>query len=441
MTSIMFRESKDRIIKKAVAVAFWVTVWFIVALFTDNRLLVASPYDTFKALTGLLIDVGFYKAVTGSLLRIMSGLIIGVASGVVSAVCAYRYEWFGELMTPFVNMCKTVPVAVFAVILLIWWGPSELALAVSAIVVYPGMYYNTLEGLKSCDVSMLEMARIFDMPVKNKLWYIYRPALKSYIMSSIKTLTGMSWKAGVAAEVIGLTGSSVGERLYTSKIYLDTAGVFAWAAVVVFISFLCETVVVKCADILFKVTPQCVAKKKGEAAAVDDKPAVIADRVSKSFGERVIFDSLTCTFEGRDNILSEPSGSGKTTLLRMIAGLEKPDAGSIITCGTVAMVFQEDRLSEDYTPVVNVMMVGIEEDRARRALLEVLDEDALNKPCRELSGGMKRRVAIVRAVESDADILLMDEPYTGMDKNTINRVLKYIKAGFKGKTLITATHI
>jgi len=156
--------------------------------------------------------------------------------------------------------------------------------------------------------------------------------------------------------------------------------------------------------------------------------------------------------DSRDVLLRGPSGIGKTTLLRIIAGLEKPDSGSVeISMGEAAhggkglrvgMVCQEDRLLEQLSSVDNVSLVdpSVSRERARRALSEILEPEALEKPVRELSGGMKRRVAIVRAVLPPSDILVMDEPFTGLDPKTRKRVIDYIRKNKGRRPLILASH-
>ena len=154
--------------------------------------------------------------------------------------------------------------------------------------------------------------------------------------------------------------------------------------------------------------------------------------------------------------MTDPSGSGKTTLLRMLAGLERSDQGeilwgikeagvdnvvsgdSMIDC---SMVFQEDRLCEDYSAVKNVEMVTGDRNKAIKALEQLLEPEALGKSCSQLSGGMKRRVALVRAMEAESSVVLLDEPFTGMDAVTRERAEKYIRQKKEGRILIIATHI
>lgn len=141
-------------------------------------------------------------------------------------------------------------------------------------------------------------------------------------------------------------------------------------------------------------------------------------------------------------LLTGPSGAGKTTLLRLIAGLEEPDYGEIIKPAglKLRMVFQEDRLLEHLTVLQNVMLEKGETDRARRLLSELdLSEEMMSCPD-TLSGGMKRRVAIARALCAEPDLLLLDEPFNGLDEEMRHKAAALISKEMQGKCVICATH-
>ena len=164
--------------------------------------------------------------------------------------------------------------------------------------------------------------------------------------------------------------------------------------------------------------------------------------IVKKYGDTLVLHRVNEVYEqGKTYYLTAPSGSGKTTLLRILAGLETPDGGSVEASFACGMVFQEDRLCEDYSAVKNVELVTGNRLQAEEALLALLEQDALGKPCSQLSGGMKRRVALARALESKSSYLLLDEPFTGMDAGTRKRAEEYIRNRQRGRTLIIATHI
>lgn len=428
-------------------VVFWLLVWLFLALWVDNDIILASPQEAVISLVEKLFQKKFWEAVFGSLVRISLGFMAGFCVAVLLAVQSSRFRFMEELLSPVMGLFKTVPVASFAVLFLIWWGSSFLAAAVSFLVVLPNVYISTLEGIKNTDKGLLEMAEIFRMPLKNKFFYIYRPAVKPFIISALKVSAGMSWKSGVAAEIIGTPSSSIGNGLYMSKIILDTAGVFSWTTVVIILSYMCEKLVLWLADAFFSMEPKCRGRKTDkvsdniECDRIEIKNIEI-NNISKAYGDQRVLSGVSAVYEpGGIYYLTSPSGSGKTTLLRIISGLEGADEGSVLRAGRYSAVFQEDRLCEEYNAVKNVAMVTGNEERAEKMLRELLPPDALSKPCRELSGGMKRRVAVVRAMEAESECVLLDEPFTGMDAVTKANAEKYIRDRQCGRTLIIATHI
>ena len=168
--------------------------------------------------------------------------------------------------------------------------------------------------------------------------------------------------------------------------------------------------------------------------------------LTKRYREKEVFDRASFFIEsGKTTAIMGKSGIGKTTLIKILMGLEKYDSGNIegLKGKKVAAVFQEDRLCENLSPVTNVLIVcekRITAERIRCELAEIGLGDSADKTVRELSGGMKRRVAIVRSIMAESDILVLDEPFKGLDQETKNRVIDYLKKRIEGKTVILVTH-
>lgn len=169
-------------------------------------------------------------------------------------------------------------------------------------------------------------------------------------------------------------------------------------------------------------------------------------RLTKSFGKQKVLHEVSLTLEdGKTYCLMGSSGSGKTTLFRILLGLETPDSGEIrgIEGKRFGVVFQEDRLCEAYSPLENVMMTAdsrLSMKEAKKELCRLLPEDSITRPVSALSGGMKRRTAICRALLASWDILLMDEPFTGLDEDTKQEVIRYIKEKAKGRLTLFSSH-
>lgn len=430
--------------KKIAAAAVWLLIWQLVTLLVDNRILLAGPWETLLALAERVRQGSFWLTVVCSLLRIGSGFLAGLALGLLLAATAGCFPLMEELLRPFMSLLKAIPVASFVVLFLIWWRSNVLAVAVSFCIVLPNIYVNTLEGIRNVDGGLLEMARVLEIPAWNRFFYIYRPALKPYLDSAVRISVGMSWKSGVAAEVIGTPALSVGEQLYLSKIYLDTAGVLAWTAVTVLASVLCEKAVLALWERFQRWEPRCRAAGGSPRRRNGGTVVLRLQQVSKSYGRVPVLQGVNASYEaGQRYYFRTPSGSGKTTLFRLIAGLEEPDKGGFIQRmgSRISMVFQEDRLCETYSALVNVDMVTGDRASSREHLLCLLEEADLDRPCRELSGGMKRRVAIARAMAAGGDVILLDEPYTGLDHESRSRAEQYIRNRGADSALLIATHI
>ena len=165
--------------------------------------------------------------------------------------------------------------------------------------------------------------------------------------------------------------------------------------------------------------------------------------VSKSFGDKMVFSNLNLRFPlGKASCVMGPSGCGKTTLLRLLMGLENPDSGNVHSITPPSAVFQEDRLLDSLTPLGNLRLVagrGREGDLTA-LLAEFGLREGLGKPLRGYSGGMKRRVAIARALLADYELLLLDEPFKGLDEETRASAAEVIISRAKGKTILMVTH-
>ena len=167
------------------------------------------------------------------------------------------------------------------------------------------------------------------------------------------------------------------------------------------------------------------------------------DHLEKQFGGTVLFRDLTFTVDG-PAVLWAPSGWGKTTLLRILMGLETPTAGRVQGAGRVSAVFQEDRLCPQLTAVQNVLLVlpgGRQEAAIRQDFARLgLDEAALALPARKLSGGQKRRTALLRALWAQSDTLLLDEPFTGMDPDALQASIALLRQRCGSRPVLLATH-
>ena len=229
------------------AAAFWLLVWegasLALAATTGGRmLLLASPVQALGRLLALAGTAAFWQAVAFSSLRILGGFLLACALAAVLAPLAARFQWVRDLLSPLVAVVKAVPVVSFIILALIFFSSENLSLLISALMVFPPVYLNVLEGIGHTDRQLLEMARVFRVPALRGIRYVYLPQVLPYFRSACGSALGLCWKSGIAAEVIGMPDGSIGEQLQQAKIYLNTPDLFAWTLVIVLVSLVFEKV-------------------------------------------------------------------------------------------------------------------------------------------------------------------------------------------------------
>ena len=235
------------------SVALWLLVWqggsmALAAAVPGGGLLLASPVQAVRRLLELLPSPVFWRAVGNSSARIFGGFLLSCGLALPLAALAAGRPWLQELLAPPVAAVKATPVASFIILALVWLDARSLSLFISALMVFPPVYLNVLEGLRGTDPKLLELARVYRIPLGRRIRGIYMPQVLPYFRSAASLALGLCWKAGAAAEVIGLPEGTIGERLYTAKIYLQTPDLFAWTAVILILAAAFDRLFLAAAD-------------------------------------------------------------------------------------------------------------------------------------------------------------------------------------------------
>ncbi|MDO4439140.1 MAG: ABC transporter permease subunit [Eubacteriales bacterium] len=190
------------------------------------------------------------------MLKTIGGFLLASLISIFAAFLSYYFKIIQELLDPFISLIKAIPVASYVILVLIWIrGSSYLSFVIAFLVVFPVSYINILNGLINTDKKLLELAKIFHVSFFKKLKYVYIPAIKPFLLSSFETTIGMSWKSGIAAELIGQPQNTIGYYLYQSKVFLDTADLFAWTFVIVILSYVFEKICTLLIKRYFKANP------------------------------------------------------------------------------------------------------------------------------------------------------------------------------------------
>ena len=225
---------------KFIAVVAALLIWQIAAMAVGLNMLLASPLQVAGRMLSVWREDGFLSTVVFSLGRVFAGFLLAFVAGIVLGVLSGRFKAVEYMLWPYVVTFRAVPVASCIILCLIWLSSRQLTVFIAFLIVFPVIYGNVLQGIKSTDPAMKEMSALFKVPWGRRFLYIYLPSIKPYLLSACSTAAGMAWKAGVAAEIIGVVKGSIGEKLYEAKIYLQSADLFAWTIIIIILSVIME---------------------------------------------------------------------------------------------------------------------------------------------------------------------------------------------------------
>lgn len=229
--------------RPALVTAFWLAVWQVASVVVDQEIFLVSPVGVVVRLAELVGTADFWGTVGHSLVRIAAGFLAAALVGALAATLAAASSVVDALLAPLVTAVRSTPVVSFIILVLVWAGSSRLAFVISFLMVVPIMFTTVREGIRHRDAGLLDVARVFRVPLLRRLPAIDVPAVLPFFIAGCQVGIGLAWKSGIAAEVIGLPQGSIGEQLYQAKIFLSTADLFAWTVVIVAVSYAFERVV------------------------------------------------------------------------------------------------------------------------------------------------------------------------------------------------------
>lgn len=416
--------------------AFWLAMWVLVAGLVAQPLILPGPGTVVVALLRLVCDVGTWAILVGSGVRILGGLALAAVCGGVLAGISSRSRAFARLVAPALSFVKATPVACVVVLLLIWLGSARVSIAAVFLMALPGVYFSLVEGLAQANKPLEQMFRLHGV----RGWRLFcahtwREVLP-FVLSCARAVIGMSWKAGVAAELIGMAAGTVGERIYRAKLLIETADLLAWTVLVVAASWACERVLVWLLRVSGPVAWGAAVRSHGRAGG----PAGggVAAELALAVGDRApwapALDGLVLRVPaGGCACVMGASGVGKSTLLALAAG----------ECAPCSMVFQDVRLVEDASALDNVLVCAdacVDASSAAALLRLLVPGVDVHARVAELSGGQRRRVEIARALLCPGDAVILDEPFTGLDAAARDACAEVVLDLLDGRMLLLATH-
>lgn len=228
------------LLKNAAVILFWFLIWEAAAYMIAQPLFLPKATDVIKRFLLLFSDGGSYIIALSTLLRILTGFLEGLLLGILLAILSYKLPLFEALFSPVMTVIRSTPVASFIMLLWLILGSGKLPAAIAVLMVLPVVYGNVFSGLRTMSPDLYEVCRIYGFsPVKTFTVYVY-PSVMPYFSPAAINALGLSWKAGVAAEVLAHTKLSIGNEIYLAKSYLEVETLYAWSLAVILMSLLLE---------------------------------------------------------------------------------------------------------------------------------------------------------------------------------------------------------
>ncbi|MGE5627527.1 MAG: ABC transporter permease [Solirubrobacterales bacterium] len=221
-------------------ILFWIFIWELGSLFINNDILLPSPIAVAIALGYLSLKGYFWLSVLSSVGRVLVGLFLSIGIGILLGIAAGLNKYVEELLNPLLITIKSTPIMSIIILALVWFKSTNVAVFTAILVCFPIIYTNVLQGIKSVDPQLIQMANIYKVKDKYIIKDIYVPSIKHYIISGVLMCLGLGWKVSVTSEVLATPKYSIGLNLLTAKTTLETAELFAWTVVVVLLSFAFE---------------------------------------------------------------------------------------------------------------------------------------------------------------------------------------------------------
>jgi len=235
MHSILHNKSR-----KLLIIIFWIIVWEILSLVINQEIYLPSPFSAFEALLDLLKSKDTYITIFYSSYRTLAGFFVSCAVGIVMGYICGVNKLFYDLFNPLIAIIRTVPVMSIIIIAIMWFKDTNVPIFVAFLMCFPIIWTNTVSGIKSTDIKLLQMCKIYNIKKVRVIKSVYFYSALPYIKASMISALGIGWKVTSAAEVLSLPKYSIGSYLYDSKVYLEIPDLFAWTVIIIFLSHIFE---------------------------------------------------------------------------------------------------------------------------------------------------------------------------------------------------------
>ncbi|KAF2955724.1 ATP-binding cassette domain-containing protein [Marinitoga sp. 38H-ov] len=440
-----------------------IALWYLISIFTNNPLLIPFPHKVFGEMVKLFRDYTFYLDLANTFLKIIVGFFISIIIGIPIGLITGLNNNIFQIFRPMLMIIQSSPVVSYIAIAMLWFGIGFYTpVFVAFMVIFPVIVLNISEGVKSTDKKLIEMAKVFNVDNKKIILKIYFPSLIPFLKSTLNMISGSMWKSVVVGEFLA-GDRGLGVSLSFSKIALNIDRVFAYTILLAIFGMISEKILKELSrkNLLRNTLSKKVLSRKILSMndlskndlskfemydAKEKKDNIIITNLNKKFDNNVILSDFNIIFENsKINILLGESGIGKTTILNILSNIVEKDSGEVYIQGKIGYIFQDDRLIPWLNIIENIRLINenisIMEIENYLKMLN-LEKEVLYMFPYELSGGMKKRINILRAIAYKPDIILMDEAFSSLDISNKYKIMnELLKIQNNEKfTIIMVTH-
>lgn len=227
-----------------VSIVFMASLWYFTATTMGSELILPTPMAVLARMGEILQGETFWKVIGGSMRHVVLGFLVALGAGIFTGILSglwTQVQWF---FYPWVQFLRATPVMSFILYLILFVPTPYIAIWVAFFIVFPIIHTNVLEGFKSVDPKLLEMADLYKVPMVQKLRRIYWPSLVPYLMAACVTGMGINIKAVITAEALALPEFSIGTEMFAARNYLETDLILAWTIVIILIAVLMDVLLI-----------------------------------------------------------------------------------------------------------------------------------------------------------------------------------------------------
>ncbi len=222
-------------------ILFWLSVWQLLAWKVGKELLLPSPYRVLLRLGELIVTANFWSSVFFSILRVVIGIAVALLAGTLLAFFTSRWRPLYDVVSPFITVIRSTPVASFILLFWLWLGSDALPAVICLLMVFPIAWSAASDAITALNKDLTEVCNVYHLSFSKRIRYFYVPSFFPYFLSASKTSIGLAWKAAVAAETLVVSPHSIGRHLSETRYTLETPELFAWTLVVIILSLAIES--------------------------------------------------------------------------------------------------------------------------------------------------------------------------------------------------------